>query len=418
MEELMSILPRLAAVIMAAGICLPHGQMAGMGRGLIMSFDPLGVPAATSCAAPWRLLAGAPAGTSALNGIGAVSARDIWVVGASGLGNASVPLAEHWDGRRWQDVATPSLGSRPATFDPNAPGAAFTAVAAVSTGDVWAVGHTRTDAAGSRPLAEHWDGHRWRRVGIPDAGQASALSAVSATSTHDVWAVGTIGGRRTLVEHWDGRAWRAIPTPPLSGQEVGLSGVAALSSTDVWAVGSRGSVSAGRRRSLVERWDGRRWHVLPSPQPGVVDDALSAVAAHSATDVWAVGLAEGNDYVTGPLVEHWTGAAWRVVPSPPLPDAQGAGGLTAVAEPALDDVWVAAGGTLARWTGQRWLLTRLRTSTYSGGTDTGSASTAAIAAVAEVAPAEVWVAGQVLENTDQQHTALIAQYGPPRCHGT
>jgi hypothetical protein len=63
------------------------------------------------------------------------------------------------------------------------------------------------------------------------------------------------------------------------------------------------------------------------------------------------------------------------------------------------------------------MLARLRTSTYSSGTDTGSASTAAIATVEEVAPAEIWVAGQVLENTDQQHTALIAQYGPTRCHG-
>lgn len=46
-----------------------------------------------------------------------------------------------------------------------------------------------------------------------------------------------------------------------------LNGVAGLSSTDAWTVGSYQNGS-GRSRTLIERWDGTQWSVVPSVDPG------------------------------------------------------------------------------------------------------------------------------------------------------
>jgi hypothetical protein len=46
---------------------------------------------------------------------------------------------------------------------------------------------------------------------------------------------------------------------------------------------------------------------------------LNAVVALSATDAWAVGEANipvAKGYLSRPLVEHWNGTQWMVVPSP------------------------------------------------------------------------------------------------------
>lgn len=370
-----------------------------------------------ACAPCWRLVASPNPGTSVLNGVAAVSARDAWAVGATGLGMALAvpinrPLIEHWDGTRWQVIDAPlPRGAQPSALDVNGPRAFFNAVAAVSAHDVWAVGSIAIGAAGSRPLIARWDGTRWRLVTSPNPGADSVLNAVAAISARDVWAVGTVHGRRTLAEHWDGQAWRIVSTPPRRGHDVSLAGVAAVSARDVWAVGTWGSAADGSRRGLVERWDGRSWRVIPNPQPGAVDDALNGISAGSATEVWAAGSAEGNDYENGPLVERWTGTAWRVVPSPALPAGQDTDGLTSVAAVGPDDVWVTAGGAFAHWTGTRWTTTTLGFTPYRGGTSYTQATTGDFHALAALSATNLWAVGQLVENTDQEYATLTAHYG-------
>lgn len=75
----------------------------------------------------------------------------------------------------------------------------------------------------------------------------------------------------------------ASPNPRSRGIGDGLSGLAAVSSRDAWAVG----YSDGRNRTLVLHWNGTT-KTVRIPYPGD-RDALSAVAASSATCIWAVG---------------------------------------------------------------------------------------------------------------------------------
>ena len=60
-----------------------------------------------------------------------------------------------------------------------------------------------------------------------------------------------------------------------------------------------------------------QWIVQPSPNPGQISDSLSAVAAVSADDVWAVGERTLRGTIGGTLVEHWDGTSWNVVKTPP-----------------------------------------------------------------------------------------------------
>src|SRR5579884_2195377 len=59
------------------------------------------------------------------------------------------------------------------------------------------------------------------------------------------------------------------------------------------------------------------WSVIPSANPGT-PDGLTAVAAVSATDVWAVG-GSGSQRGSGqPVIEQWNGTQWNAV-SPRAP---------------------------------------------------------------------------------------------------
>jgi hypothetical protein len=70
-------------------------------------------------------------------------------------------------------------------------------------------------------------------------------------------------------------------------------------------------------RTLVERWDGSAWSIVPAPSPGV-DAILTDVVAIDPSDVWAVGRTGRGD-TTHPLVERWNGSRWTVVPPPEAP---------------------------------------------------------------------------------------------------
>src|SRR5262249_3277955 len=108
----------------------------------------------------------------------------------------------------------------------------------------------------------------------------------------DVWAVGEFTNAfpgQTLALHWNGTAWRAVKSPNARAGNNTLRAVSAVSSKDVWAVGFLQAAGGSPRLTLTEHWNGHRWRVVPSPSPGGADNILLAVAAVSATDVWAVG---------------------------------------------------------------------------------------------------------------------------------
>src|SRR5215469_6393945 len=147
------------------------------------------------------------------------------------------------------------------------------------------------------------------------AGQTdTTLAAVAATSKTNAWAVGGRGvngsGANTLIEHWNGRAWVVQRCPNPAKNASYLSAVAAISARQAWAVG------VSRLKTLIEHWNGRAWRVQASPNPVVGDDLLTSVAAVSSTDVWAVGYTLGLGGAEHALIEHWNGHSWRVHSGP------------------------------------------------------------------------------------------------------
>jgi hypothetical protein len=116
-------------------------------------------------------------------------------------------------------------------------GSQLSGVAVLAAASVWAVGTTDS----TDPETMHWNGGTWTEQALPlTPGQPGnppgGFQAVAAVSPGDVWAVGVNTGQ-PLAEHWGGRAWTVVPTPAPSGTSVFLQGIAAASARDIWAVG-------------------------------------------------------------------------------------------------------------------------------------------------------------------------------------
>jgi S-layer homology domain len=198
----------------------------------------------------------------------------------------------------------------------------------------------------------------WRIVASPNAPSgANRLSKVAVIGPDDSWTVGVYSGStgqgptQTLTEHWNGNTWSIVPSPNVGTGNNALSSVAGVATNDVWAVGFY-SIGDGLTQTLIEHWNGTSWSVVPSPNAGTENNVLHAVAAVRADDVWAVG-----EYMWGgTLFEHWDGSAWRIEPtSDPLT-------LYGVAAAASSDVWaVGAAGPIGRtliehWDGSIWRI--------------------------------------------------------------
>lgn len=178
---------------------------------------------------------------------------------------------------------------------------------------------------------------RWEILDSPSPGTIrNVLADVTSPSPADAWAVGVqtsvVGGRTTsttLIERWDGSSWSVVPSPQMRGGT--LSGVYAAGPEDVWAVGS---VLTGLTESvpLILHFDGTAWATVPSPQ--IPFGNLFAVAGTSGDDVWAVGTVRSPAHL---LVEHFDGTSWTVQPTPGIESDFVA--LEGVAARSPQDVW-------------------------------------------------------------------------------
>ena len=126
----------------------------------------------------------------------------------------------------------------------------------------------------------------------------------------------------------------------------GLTAVAATSASNAWAVGFTGSSLSPE--PLIAHWNGTSWKQVPSSG---VPGELRAVAATSATNAWAVGGTVSGQS----LILHWDGTGWKQVPS-----AGAAGILTGVSASSATNAWAVASssssakGVILHWNGTSW----------------------------------------------------------------
>ena len=282
-----------------------------------------------------------------LSGVAATSATDAWAVGSTGSSSSPKALIVHWNGTAWARVLSPAL-----VGDTELHG-----VAATSASSAWAVGCTGCFTSSPKTLILRWNGKVWAQVPSPSPGASRGLFSVAATSASNAWAVGDVvnsGSSATgLILHWNGKAWGRVPSPvPPAGQfGNGLAGVAATSAANAWAVGCTDGCPVGGT-PVIERWNGTAWKQVAPPTTPFSLYNLTAVAAISSTNAWAVG---GGGPVTaeGTAAAHWNGHSWTL--------SQGISGaeLTGVTATSATNAW-AVGGTanghtlILHWNGTTW----------------------------------------------------------------
>lgn len=284
---------------------------------------------------------------NALNAVAAVSATELWVVGALGLGL-------HYDGSRWSAHWAPTRATLRGVW---------------ARGDeVWAVGDDAT-------LLQLVSG-QWQAVSVPGLASDVDLRGVYGDGEGGLWAVGTAG---TLLERRGG-AWQRAE----SGVTVALNAVWADEDA-AWAVGDAGTLL---------RLASGTWQRVQS------DTGQNLLAVHgSGDDVWFAGasgelrhydfeserwerpsgegpapegelravqvLGDGRVYAAGALGEvyTWDGAATCPVPgdagAPEEPCPKWAAARSTGLELPIAGLWasgeraiaVGAHGSIVRWDG-------------------------------------------------------------------
>jgi hypothetical protein len=247
-------------------------------------------------------------------------------------------------------------------------------VACRSARDCLAVGaeFTGTPVAGTwTPLADTWDGSRWRAVHVklPSGATGARLDAVAcppATRTYCVVVGAVFKGstEEALAETWNGTGWTPMLPPAAAGSD--LQAVSCLSPKSCVAVGA-GSASGGIGGLLVESWNGRRWApgtiAAPPHTQGGFLDGVSCATARFCVATGAVFA--GSSGAETPLIEGWNGTDWAVM-KPALPRTSIETGLYAVSCPSpVSCVTVGSGGDgefgsigyAEIWHGKVWALT-------------------------------------------------------------
>ena len=282
-----------------------------------------------------------------LSGVAALSPGDVWAVGRfSGNNGNDQTLVEHWDGAAWSVISSPNQGMS----------ATLNGVATIASNNVWAVGAS-VNGKSFNVLIEHWDGSSWSIVPSHDPGTGDSLDGVAAIASNDVWAVGSSSGQ-TLTEHWNGKKWSIVPTP--ASTNASLIGIAAIASNDVWAVGS------SNNQTLTENWDGTAWSIVPSLN--IVNSNFNGVSAvPNSTNLFAVGnYVKGKNSLEKTLVGQWNGTSWSKINSPNVSKKDL--GLSSVAALSSNNAWAVGGAIdpntfqaralIEQWNGSKWKIAR------------------------------------------------------------
>ena len=238
----------------------------------------------------WREVntSGAPT-TVSVYGLAVHTIHHVWIVGYDRSTNK--PVALEWRSPGWTITHPP--------LPPGATGGELNAAGFVpGTAGLIAVGYTINASNAESSYAVRFSGGSWHRLATPSSPKGP-LRSIAVLSRSNAWAVGTRypnnSSFQTLVEHWNGTRWSVVRSPNRRGAMNTLLGVAAHSSSDLMAVGYSCSSTRCTTRTLTEQWNGRHWSIIPSKNPhtasGDVDELFAAAAVPGTRDFWGVGAA-------------------------------------------------------------------------------------------------------------------------------
>jgi hypothetical protein len=242
--------------------------------------------------------------------VGAASARNVWVFG--GFPGDYLRL----DGNRW------SIGQLPGVSKKSGAVILIDAAKVFNGTDVWAFG-ARVSASGvATPYAAHYSGGNWSRVTVPDLPGGALMTAVAAVSSRDIWAVETslsdlssppsAAVRSAAVRSAAVRsavARSAVVASPAERMAVARLAVARLAVARRRAAASDSAAAS----QVVLHWTAKtRWQdAAKQPNLAATDQLVSAVAEPNG-DVWFGGSANNTGNGSTPLTAEWNGSSWSV----------------------------------------------------------------------------------------------------------
>jgi hypothetical protein len=242
-----------------------------------------------------------------LNGISCASLKSCVATGVNL--DATVPLAESWNGSSWKITG--------AKLPKGATGGQLGGVSCVSAKDCVSAGYYSA-GSGQHPLAETWNGSTWTTAAPPGkAGVNTGLSKISCLNGKYCFAVGTYTAGAAVTEPladlWNGKAWVGTPIKlPAKAPDSSFNsfdGVSCVSAKDCVAVGGVSSETAAAL--LIEAWNGKAWSPMqPAALPkGSANETFEGVSCLSAKSCVAVGLASAGSGIFS-FSEIWNGSAW------------------------------------------------------------------------------------------------------------
>ena len=188
------------------------------------------------------------------------------------------------------------------------------------------------------------------------------------------------------------------PSPGISNNA--LAGVTVLSSRNAWAVGSYYDLSMHQTLALIEHWNGTAWQQVASPNPSSNNNFLTGVAAVSARNIWAVGWYTDAAGSPQTFILHWNGILWTQLPTPDPAGPTGYNALAGVAAVSATRAW--AVGTydtatrtktlLLRWNGTSWKRAR---------TPSPSSISNLLSGVTAVSGRNAWAVGYTVRSNDR-----------------
>ena len=181
----------------------------------------------------------------------------------------------------------------------------------------------------------------WRVQATDVVSDDTGLISVKAFATNDTWAggyfTGAWPGHAPLLEHWDGSSWSVVATPALTWTNTRIDSIDGTGPNDVWAVGKANEPET-TTQPLILHYDGSNWSIVPGPVVTGTWAGLDAVTAIAPDDVWVVGSIAGVSYRDQqPYIAHWDGEEWTVFDSP-TGDGDSSH-LSAVDAISANDVW-------------------------------------------------------------------------------
>ena len=256
----------------------------------------------------------------------------------------------------WTVVDTPSSTGSASLLD----------VSCASATHCFAVGAHDVDDV-QKLLIEHWNGTHWSVASgvLPSGGFGSQLKSVHCVNSTTCFAVGqydTFLTTNTLIERWDGHGWSILPSPnPPDTAVSGLSDVQCTSPTRCFAVGSYfvATDTLTVEKTLVEHWDGSKWKILSSPnKSSITDSSLSGVWCTNTSFCFAVGQYR-TDVAVLTLIEQWNGKQWAIVSSPNPTDIGDSelAGISCMSSVNCFAVGFAGRTLVEHWNGSKWSIT-------------------------------------------------------------